>query len=388
MSKPEPPLFFLSHISDEDLDAFLAEIDALREEIDASLGREDIEHLQKIERIGRICTGLGLLTCWVAPNPLSAAFLSVGRSTRWLLMHHIGHRGYDKVPDVPKKYTSKIFARGKRRFLDWADWMVPEAWIYEHNVLHHSYTGEEDDPDLIERNAELLRENGLPMSARYALLVLLGLTWRSTYYAPNTMRTWLNRPSELKRRVREEGIEADEAETTDGELDWALWKRCYLPYGALHFGALPLAYLPLGPWASFSAFCNSVMAEALTNLHTFCVVGPNHTGDDLYRFENRPKSRGERYLHQIIGSANYRTGNDVIDFAHLWLNYQIEHHIWPDLPMLKYREVQPKVEALCEKYGIPYLQEGVFRRVKKMMDVAVGKTSMKWFSREGALRPS
>ena len=381
MSRPEKPLFFLNHLTDEELDAFVAELDAIRAELDANLGPEDLRHLKRVELFGRSCTALGLATCWIAPNPLSAAALSLGRSTRWLLMHHVGHRGYDKVPDVPPRLTSKLFGKGKRRFLDWADWMIPEAWVYEHNVLHHSFTGEEDDPDLIERNADLLREQGLPMSARYALLLLLGLTWRSTYYAPNTMRTWLNRPSELKRKAREQGIDLDDALTTDDELRRALWIRCYLPYAALHFALLPAAYLPLGPWASFSAFCNSLFAEALTNLHTFCVVGPNHTGDDLYRFDDRPETKGERLVRQIIGSVNYRTGTDPIDFAHLWLNYQIEHHIWPDLPMLKYRDAQPRVEALCERFGIPYVQESVFTRVQKMMDVAVGKTSMMWFQR-------
>ena len=46
------------------------------------------------------------------PNPISMALLSLGRGTRWMLMHHIGHRGYDRVPNVPAKYTSKVFARG------------------------------------------------------------------------------------------------------------------------------------------------------------------------------------------------------------------------------------------------------------------------------------
>ncbi len=45
--------------------------------------------------------------------------------------------------------------------------------------------------------------------------------------------------------------------------------------------------------------------------------------------------------------------------------------------MLRYREVQPQVKALCEKYGIPYVQESVFARLRKMLDVAVGRTSMK-----------
>ncbi|MRG93837.1 fatty acid desaturase family protein [Polyangium spumosum] len=355
------PPFDLSTI---DLEAFHADIKALRREIDDSLGEDDLRHLYKLERWGRACTALGMLSAGLAPNPASALLLGVGRSTRWILMHHIGHRGYDKVPGVPARYTSKVFARGKRRFLDWCDWILPEAWIYEHNVLHHSYTGELDDRDLIERNTEELREHSMPV--RYGLMGLLALTWRASYYAPSTLEVYRERHAERDGK----------APSKEGQ-DRELWLRCYLPYAAIHFGLLPLCHLPLGPWGVFSAFCNSLMAEVITNVHTFCVIGPNHTGDDLYRFDDRPASRAEFFVRQVIGSVNYRTGGDLVDFAHLWLNYQIEHHLFPDIPMRKYQEVQPKVKALCEKYGIPYVQESVFSRVKKMVDVAVGKTSMR-----------
>src|SRR5690606_14631012 len=120
-----------------------------------SLGEEDLRHLRRTEWIGRLGTILGYATAWIAPNPLSALGIGLGRSTRWLLMHHIGHRGYDRVPGVPVERTSRGFAKGHRRFLDFADCMHPEAWIYEHNVLHHSHTGEQADPDLIERNVEI-----------------------------------------------------------------------------------------------------------------------------------------------------------------------------------------------------------------------------------------
>ena len=120
-----------------------------------------------------------------------------------------------------------------------------------------------------------------------------------------------------------------------------------------------------------------LLADVVTNAHTFLVVGPNHTGDDLYRFEGRSASKGEHYLRQVIGSVNYATGGDVTDFAHLWLNYQIEHHLFPDVSMLQYRKVQPRVKALCEKHGIPYVQESVFRRFAQMANVIVGKASMK-----------
>ena len=353
-----------------DFEGFARAVKDLRAEIDASLGPDDIRHLRRIERWGRLATAVGLVTAPIAPNPLSAAALALGRTTRWLLMHHIGHRGYDKVPDVPAGYTSRVFARGWRRLVHWADWMIPEAWIYEHNVLHHQHTGEARDPDLIEQNLEHIHRSRLPMPLRYVLLAALAATWRASYYAPKTLRAWWHR----------HGAKDAPQPTPLGTL----LRRCYAPYALLSFVVLPLVYAPLGAWAVFSAWCNSLMAEVLTNLHTFFVVGPNHTGDDLFRFDDRPRSRGEFYVRQVIGSVNYRTGGDLTDYAHLWLNYQIEHHLFPDVSMLAYRRLQPKVQALCARYGVPYVQEPVTRRFAKMVRVFVGSARMRRVERRPA----
>lgn len=358
-----------------DCEGFVRELHALRAEIDASLGAEDLAHLYKLERWGRACTAVGLATAGIAPNPLSALALALGRSSRWVLMHHIGHRGYDKVPGVPREYTSKVFARGRRRLRDWADWVTPEAWVYEHNVMHHSHTGEARDPDLIERNTEMLRDWPGPRALRYAGLGVLSLIWRPGFYGPNALRVWKAR-----------GASKQDQEAL-GHYDWATIARSILdpqylrtgvlPYSAMHFVALPLLFAPLGPWAVWSAFWNSFLADVLTNMHSLAVVLPNHAGDDLYRYDDRPTSKTEGTVRQVISSANYRTGGDLVAFLQLWLNYQIEHHIWPDLPMLRYQQVAPRVKALCARYGVPYVQEGLFTRIKKMSSVVVGKTAMR-----------
>ncbi len=54
-----------------DVEALARDLDALRAEIDASLGPEDLEHLLKIERWGRRCAALGYATAWIAPNLVS-----------------------------------------------------------------------------------------------------------------------------------------------------------------------------------------------------------------------------------------------------------------------------------------------------------------------------
>jgi fatty acid desaturase len=149
-----------------------------------------------------------------------------------------------------------------------------------------------------------------------------------------------------------------------------------LPYGIVQFAIIPLLFLPFSAIAATNVFINVLMAEVITNLHSFLVIGPNHTGEDVMMFDTKAKGKGEFYLRQIMGSVNYPTGTNVLDFLHGWLNYQIEHHLWPDMAASQYQQAQPRVKAVCEKHNIPYIQESVFTRLRKTLDVMVGKTSM------------
>ena len=64
---------------------------------------------------------------------------------------------------------------------------------------------------------------------------------------------------------------------------------------------------------------------------------------------------------------------------HGFLNYQVEHHLWPNLSMLSYQKSQPLVEDICRKYGVPYVRQNVFWRLKKLADIMVGATAMRKF---------
>jgi hypothetical protein len=58
-------------------------------------------------------------------------------------------------------------------------------------------------------------------------------------------------------------------------------------------------------------------------------------------------------------------------------NYQIEHHLFPDIPLRQYQLIQPEIKALCSKYGVPYVQESVFKRTWMLVQICVGTASMK-----------
>ena len=356
---------------------FCADIERLKADTYRQIGPADFAHLRRIEAYGKLATLLGYSTAWIFPNPLTAFALSLGQMTRWLLAHHITHRGYDRVPGIPARYTSKAFARGWRRFVDWFDWLLPAAWDHEHNFLHHYHTGEDTDPDVAERHMESLRAIHLPNWMKLFAIAVLACTWKIIYYAPNSLCVL---DPDSRKRLQHENITYL---TVWNLVDFRrrsvrrLWLSCYLPYGIVHFGLVPLAFLPLGTTAAWYVLFNKLLAEAFTNIHSFLVIAPNHTADDLYRFSFHYDRKEEFYVTQVMGSANYHCGGEFTDYMSCWLNYQIEHHLFPDLPMRQYSRIQPEVKALCEKHGIPYRQESVFRRFGRLLDVAVGKTSMR-----------
>jgi fatty acid desaturase len=119
-----------------------------------------------------------------------------------------------------------------------------------------------------------------------------------------------------------------------------------------------------------------LLGELFANLHSFLVIVPNHSAEDIYQFSTPHKNQGEYYLRQIMGSVNYNTGNDLIDFAHGFLNYQIEHHLFPDMPHSFYQKMQPIVKEICKKHNLEYRQESVFKRILMSIDLMVGKTKL------------
>lgn len=367
-----------------DLEGFIAALDDLRRESVEGFSEADFVHLRKTERWGRLCTLVGYATAWIFPNPLSAALLGLGMTVRFVVMHFVGHGAYDRVPGVPERYRSTRFARGWRRFVDWLDWIDPESWKVEHNHIHHHTVGQDDDPDLMEEHMQFLRRSRLPMPLRYAAILFMASTWRLIYNAPMSQRILRHRREGRMPERRYWPRPSHFLDLRQGEVR-ELWWRCLLPNGLVRYILLPALFLPLGTWAVLSVLVNTVLGEIFSSLHIFVVLAPNHCAEDLYRFDGPPKDRREARLRQVVGTANYRCGGELNDFLHLWLNYHIEHHLWPNLPMTAYRRIQPRVRQVCETFGVPYVQQGLWQRFRKTMAISVGRSSMPRLANDDAL---
>jgi len=367
---------------DIDQAALQKDIDAIKETIPAP-NWDDFQHLRKLERWGWAATFTGFITMAVtlflglsgflfwALAFVSATLIAVANVSRWAnVTHPILHGAYDKVPHIPYTYTKAGFARGYSRYIHWLDWIKPEAWEFEHNIMHHYHLGEEDDPDNVERNMHWLTKSKIPMPIRYVLIFVLAATWKFTYYAPNTLRILENK--ERRKRKEAEIYKYQWSPFTKNGLE--LWKNYMLPYAIVKFIFIPALFLPLGMSATLSMLAVMLLAEVLANIHSFIVIVPNHSAEDIYQFSSPHKTQGEFYLRQIMGSVNYNTGSDLIDFGQGFLNYQIEHHLFPNMPQSFYQKMQPIVKDICKKHDLEYRQESVWKRAWMTVELMVGKT--------------
>ena len=179
-----------------DLKAWADEVRAVERKYREGQGEEDVEHLNKILNISYVLYGIGLATAGFAAlpwNPISAVCLSTAICARWTMVgHHVSHGGYNEQVGMGGRFHRSTFARGPvRRFIDWCDWMQPEAWDVEHNYMHHYMLGEGRDPDLLERNAHHIREGNFPLWLKFVDISIIACMWKWYYYAPNTLKEQL-----------------------------------------------------------------------------------------------------------------------------------------------------------------------------------------------------
>lgn len=117
--------------------------------------------------------------------------------------------------------------------------------------------------------------------------------------------------------------------------------------------AFPALSGPKGFKATLAAnFTANIVRNVWSNAIIFC----GHFPDQAYTFTEEEASddrRGAWYVRQLIGAVNIE-GNSFFHFMSGNLSYQVEHHLYPDLPSSRYSEIAPRVKEVCERYGLPY----------------------------------
>jgi len=358
---------------------------------------EEAEHLAKLQLWTVVLAALGVvMAARGVVSPVAMVLLCLFKEGQFcILAHHSLHGGWGR-------HRRGSFAKGLKRIVDWVDWILPEAWNAEHNKEHHYKLNECADPDRVDRNTEFVSSLQLPYPLKCGLVFALAATWKWYYYASNTLKLIHARKPNAPKGKEIEGAITVSTLITRAFSTGDKWYMSFMvdfivrdmgPPFLLQYVAYPLVVsfirwlggLPLAFWC---VVVNMAGAELLANLQQFATIVTNHAGSDLWTFKDPcGADTPEFYLRSVLGSTAYSSGNDVIDYLHGYLNYQAEHHCFPDLSPLHYQRLHPHFKKICSTYGVPYIQEPVWKRVRKTMDIMVGRERMSQISGQASDQP-
>ena len=340
-------------LSRPQLDAFGAELDALRARTLASLGQKDADYIRAVVRsvrytgfAGRALIMLGAIAGAFVPWLFWPALVLGTLALAWSKIvenmevgHNVIHGQYDWMRDP--HLDGKTY--------DWDIVATAEYWRKTHNFQHHTYTnvrGMDDDigygllrifPEQKWRPFHLTQ----PLIAiAFAVLFEWGVALQdvrlgSAFSGRNRVARFFRRFAPVGRKISKQVL------------------KDYVLFPAL-----------AGPWFLPVLLAN-VVANLLRNLWTYVIIFCGHFTADVETFPKealKNESRGHWYLRQLRGSSNL-TGGAWIDFMSGNLSHQIEHHLFPDLPSNRYREIAGPVRELFERHGLAYRSAPLLRQV-------------------------
>lgn len=339
--------------------------------------QESARHEQRVRTLKNCCGLLCMVTLpWDYTTVVPWLSFSMYLYINWLMLgHHIIHGAYND------RYPGTSYASGFSRVYQWMDWILPAAWRIEHNQQHHYFLNEDQDPDNVENNFRDFRKLPVVFGLMFSVIPSM-LCWKWAYYASNTYSFLLdrqnNRPIQDPTAAPMIIIPAFFAKHRLAESLSFLFSVVG-PYLACLLCIPGLYHVVFGACYR-TVLTNLILGEIFTNIHSFVTVAPNHAGSDMYTYHSSCQANsGEFYLRQILSSANFTTSGFISNVLQGYLNFQIEHHLFPKESMLCLVRLQPKVRIICQTHGIPYVCESVFRRLYKTISIMLGLSTSRMY---------
>lgn len=334
-------------LSKAEADAFGREMDALRESVLATRGAADAAYIRKMIALQRKMEVAGRATIYagvIFPPAFIAGALALGAAKildNMEVGHNIMHGQWDWMRD-PAIHSSSW---------DWDTVCPADQWKHSHNVEHHTWTNVVGmDKDVGYGILRMSEQE--PWQPRHLLNPINNALLATFFqYGVGVHDTGIAEVRSIK------GLRSIKPETK-AKLKgvWAKAKRQLLK-DYLLFPALA------GPFFA-PVLAANVGANLTRNLWTYMIIFCGHFPDGVEQFTTdsvKNETRGEWYLRQLLGSANIK-GGKLLNVMSGHLSFQIEHHLFPDLPSNRYPELSKGVQTICAKYGLPYNSASLTRQ--------------------------
>jgi len=268
-----------------------------------------------------------------------ALTMGVGMSGIGLsIMHDANHGSFSKISWFNKMMSYSMEFLGGNGL----------NWRIQHNVLHHSFTNVHDlDEDI--RPVGLLRFSpNEPKKKIHKFQVYYA--W--FFYGLMTLSWMTNKDFAQLIRYKKKDLLAAQNVTYSKAMSFLIIsKLLYYVVIAL----IPLLIMDITWWQwLIGFFCmhfvsGSILAFIFQPAHV--VPETSFVTVEKHQEENPDESWA---IHQMKTTANFENWNPILTWYAGGLNYQIEHHLFPDISHVHYPKISKIVKAIAEKHGVPY----------------------------------
>jgi fatty acid desaturase len=380
----------LARLTDKQIDELGKEFDAIHDEVFAELGDRDRRYITSMIEMHRRLVVLGRLLllgsryrpAWIA----GTATLSLAKILENMeIGHNVMHGQWDWMND-PQINSSTW---------DWDSASTAEAWKHSHNYVHHTYTNiRGKDRDL---GYEIMRidphQKWHPiylLQPFYNLVLAAFFEWGVASHDLDFEAIKKGEKSkqairrELKGMARKARLQitkdyvvfpvlsglasvaveaaiASRRTVKHKSHSWraaeGIWRRATPSQGTTVQGILRRLIERRSFRQPFKTTLSAdFTANVVRNVWAYGIIFCGHFPDQTYTFseeEVADESRGGFYVRQLLGAANI-DGTPLFHVVSGNLGYQVEHHLFPDMPSTRYAEIAPRVKQICERYELPY----------------------------------
>jgi NADPH-dependent stearoyl-CoA 9-desaturase len=332
----------LHRLTPEQIEELGREFQQIHDDVYADLGDRDATYIRSIVQFHRRLAALSRIVLMASRYTPAWILGTTGLSAAKIIEnmeigHNVMHGQWDWMND-PYIHSSTW---------DWDTASPASAWKHSHNYVHHTYTnviGKDKDVgyEIMRVDPEQKWHPAFMLQPLYNLLLAAAFEWGVAFHDLDFEAIRDGRKS--KEQVRDElrGI---------GRKARRQIVKDYIAFPALS-----------GRYWKRTLVAN-LTANFVRNVWAYAIIFCGHFPDQAYTFteeEAEDDSKGAWYVRQLIGAANI-DGGDTFHFMSGNLSYQVEHHLYPDLPSSRYKEISPRVKEICERYGLPY-NTGPFRK--------------------------
>ena len=257
------------------------------------------------------------------------------------IMHDANHGSYSKNDTVNRMLGYMFDLIGSYHI----------NWKIQHNVLHHTFTNvggydEDIDTRVMRLTPNQVRKKIHKFQAYYATF----------FYGIMTIYWLISKDFEqVVKYSKNNLLKAQGLTFTRALTQVIIIKICY--FTAMI--ALPILITSI-PW--YQVVLGFLLMHVITGLILAFIFQSAHVLNETEFFEVDKDGSIENNwaIHQLKTTSNFAHGSKIFSWFIGGLNYQVEHHLFPNICHVHYKALSPIVQQTAEEFNVPYHQHKTF----------------------------